>query len=177
MPAPGQSARGDLTRTGASVVAISVDVPGQRSSAPSSAPQGHGSPQEELQLGRLEALLVNRSADTSWWDALAQQVVQVTNCFLPHLAGDRLDVDASAQHSTAERSTFPQVARLESEHRYLLDELIELRSLVEGSARSQGSVSRALAASTEVIALLRGHNRRHRSGAFDAGSVDSVAST
>ena len=164
------------TKTGAIVVSISTSVPTQ-SRATSAQPHWPGAPQEELQLGRLEALLVNRSADTSWWDAMADQVDRLTNCFLPHLAEGAGEKDLRGQQFRAEVRVAPELARLEAEHGSLLDELAELRSVVEGSGRSSGSVGRALAASTEVIAMLRGHNRRHRNVAHDSGRADNGAIT
>ena len=126
-------------------------------------------------LGRLEALLVNRSSDTSWWDAVERQVDRVTTCFLPHLAEVGRATHPREPLDADERRAAQELARIEEEHSSLLDELAELRSLVANSARSQGSVSRALAASTEVIALLRGHNRRHRTMGHHHTGVQSGA--
>lgn len=151
-------------------MSIIASVPSE-SSAGAVQPHWPGAPQEELQLGRLEALLVNRSPDSSWWDALVDQIGRVTDTFRPHLAGSSRDPGAQPHGGQPAGRTAPGAARLEAEHAALVDELAELRALVAGSARKHGSVSHVLAASTEVIALLRGHNRRHRDANAGAGPV------
>ncbi len=157
-------------------MSISTQVPIQ-SRAASALPHWPGARQEELQLARLEALLVNRSAYTNWWDCLAEQAHELTNSFLPHLSPVVREEELEEPPFHADQHVAPELARLEAEHIALLEELSELRSIVARSSRSREAVSGALAASTEVIAMLRGHNRRHRNVAHDADLVESGATT
>lgn len=152
-------------------MSISTDLPTQLIPAPSAPPGWPEAPQVELQLGRLESLLVNRSDDSHWWEALTQQIDRVADCVGPHLAEGAPGGESDPHLSSEQRHAARELARLEAEHTALLDELSGLRELASRDTGSRGSVSLALAASTEVIAMLRGHGRRHRAMAQRASHV------
>ncbi len=125
-------------------------------------------PSLEQVMTRLNELLVDRSGSATWWAAMASRVETLSRSLWEYRGSGELH----AEITTDEPRLVPAVARLEAEHEMLTSELTGLRSLISKHAGDRGSVAVIVARSTEVIALIRAHQRRSREVVHEAWSVD-----
>jgi hypothetical protein len=126
---------------------------------------------EERALTRVNDLLVLRDDTGTWWAAIARSVDDLIDAMWAHRAlaegGDGLR-GILEEHP---RLAF-QVKSLERDHAELGDELGQLRSLIGASMGRPGGVAAVLAAATEVVARIRGHQRRARNLVVEAYQRD-----
>ena len=111
-------------------------------------------------LVRLNEVLVVREDSQIWWGAVARTVDDLALALAEHRAvaeGSRGLHDEILEEQP--RLTH-EVRALERDHAELAEEVAELRALVDESAGTRGGVALVLAASTEVVARIRGHERR-----------------
>jgi hypothetical protein len=125
-------------------------------------------PSLEHEISRLSELLVDRSGSGAWWAAMAQRVESLSRALWETNGAGDLHVDITSD----EPRLVPAVARLEAEHAMISTEISGLRTLISRHAGDRGAVAVVVARSTEVIALIRAHQRRAREVVHEAWSVD-----
>lgn len=117
---------------------------------------------EERVLTRINDLLVTRADTGWWWTAIARSVDDLIDLMWEHRAASEglggLHGDILDEHP---RLAF-QVRSIEKDHVELVDDVTQLRALIAVSTARPGGVSAVLAAATEVVARIRGHQRRVR---------------
>lgn len=133
---------------------------------------GHDPLSEERALTRINDLLVLRADTGSWWTAIARSVDDLIDVMWEHRAAeegrDGLYGDILEEHP---RLAF-QIRSIEKDHAELADDLAHLRSLIGVSIGRPGGVAAVLAAATEVVARIRGHQRRTRTLVTEAYQRD-----
>jgi hypothetical protein len=125
-------------------------------------------PSLEHEISRLSELLVDRSGSGTWWAAMAQRVESLSRSLWEDRGADGIHVDIT----TDEPRLVPAVRRLEQEHEVITTEIAGLRALISRHAGDRGAVALVVARSTEVIAMIRAHQRRTRDAVHEAWSVD-----
>jgi hypothetical protein len=114
----------------------------------------------ERSLGRVNELLVVRSNTDGWWTALRRAIDDVAGALELHRAQgsgpDGLHSAILVQHP---RLAF-DIRGLERDHDELATDVAELQEIVAGAQRLPGGMAHALAATTEVVARIRGYQRR-----------------
>ena len=124
--------------------------------------QGRDALSEERVLTRINDLLVTRADTGAWWAAIARSVEDLIDVMWEHRTASEglggLHGEILEEHP---RLAF-QVRSIEKDHAELVDEVTQLRSLIAVSIGRPGGVSAVLASATEVVARIRGHQRRAR---------------
>jgi hypothetical protein len=126
----------------------------------------------ERVLVRLNELLLRRDGSDRWWSSLARTVDDLSVALAEHRAV------AEGFHGLHDEILEEQprlahdVRALERDHVELADEVSELRTLISESAGGRGRISLVLAAGTEVLARIRGHERRLRTVLHEAYQRD-----
>ncbi|MDA8435277.1 MAG: hypothetical protein M0Z98_04770 [Actinomycetales bacterium] len=135
-----------------------------------SATHGHDPLSEERALTRVNDLLVLRADCGSWWSAIARSVDDLIDVMWEHRADGHggLHRDLLEEHP---RLAF-QIRSLEKDHTELTEELAQLRALIGASIGRPGGVAEVLAAATEMVARIRGHQRRARTLVVEAYQRD-----
>ena len=114
----------------------------------------------ERSLARIDELLVRRASTPSWWVSLTGTLDDLSRALDEHRAAaagrDGLHGQILAEHP---RFAF-DVGRLEKDHVELANDITELKGLVSVSSSHQGGLPLVLAGTTEVVARIRGHQRR-----------------
>jgi hypothetical protein len=114
----------------------------------------------ERSLARVDELLVGRANTGLWWSALSRAVDDVGRAFAAHRAQgagpDGLHVQILEQEP---RLAF-DVRGLERDHEEVAQDIAELRELLVGCPHQPSGMAQALAATTEVVARIRGYQRR-----------------
>ena len=114
----------------------------------------------ERSLSRINELLVRRGHADAWWSALLRAVDELAAAVEVNRAES---VGREGLHSQIldlqPRLAF-DVRGLERDHVELAADIAELRSIVATSSEHPGGMPATLAATTEVVARIRGHQRR-----------------
>lgn len=117
---------------------------------------------EERVLTRINDLLVTRADTGAWWASIARSVDNLIDVMQEHrTASEGLDGLHGQILEEHPRLAF-QVRSIEKDHAELVDDVTQLRSLIAVSIGRPGGVSAVLASATEVVARIRGHQRRAR---------------
>lgn len=111
----------------------------------------------ELRLSRTHELLVRRTGSPEWWSMLARNVEDLARAVDAHAEG--CEVFHRQLLADDPRLAF-QVRSLERDHVELAADLCELSATVAASATQTSGMPIALAATTEAVARIRGHERR-----------------
>lgn len=111
----------------------------------------------ERSLARTNELLVGRTNTPEWWTALARNIDDVAGCVESHaVACESVHRQLLPEHP---RLAF-RVRALERDHVELIAEAAELRAVVAAATDQAAGLPIVLAATTELVARLRGHDRR-----------------
>ncbi len=111
----------------------------------------------ELRLSRTHELLVRRTGSPEWWSMLARNVEDLARAVEAHAEG--CEVFHRQLLGDEPRLAF-HARSLERDHVELTAELSELKAIVASSATQPSGLPIALAATTEAVARIRGHERR-----------------
>jgi hypothetical protein len=123
---------------------------GSASSAPHAVP-------DEVAMAALTELLVLRDRDDRWWQALAARTDALAAAIAAH------DDDPARCASLLVQGAAARSRRVADEHAELRREAAQLRAHLDQARRDPSLTSSWMAEATEVMAVLRGHNRRVRS--------------
>jgi hypothetical protein len=111
-------------------------------------------------LSRMDELLVGRTNTPEWWTSLERAVDEMGRAFDdPTTRGaslERMDV-ASV---TADPHLAFGARRLDRDHDEVAHDIAELRQVVVGCPREPSGLALALTSTTEVVARIRGYQRR-----------------
>lgn len=117
---------------------------------------------DEVALAGLTELLVLRDHDDRWWEALARRTDVLALAMAAHDIDPAGRCIAPASGSAVGMANDARDRRLQAEHAEIARELADLRALLVSARAEPRGASLVLAETTEIIALVRGHNRRAR---------------
>lgn len=111
-------------------------------------------------LTRINELLVLRTGSATWWDSLGRSLDDLSAALERHVEETGGRDGLHRQILEQEPRLAFEVRGLERDHADLAADVRELRALVAESPGRAGGVPATLAATTEVVARIRGHQRR-----------------
>ena len=114
----------------------------------------------ERTLARIDELLVRRSSDPAWFSSLARTLDALGASLAEHREAAEGHGGWHSQILEEHPRLSFEVRSLQKDHVELAAEIAELRKLVTTSATTPGRLPVVLAATTEVVARIRGHQRR-----------------
>lgn len=117
---------------------------------------------DEVALAGLTELLVLRDHDVHWWEALARRTDVLALAMAAHDTDPTGRCIASRSGAAVGTAADARGRRLQAEHSEIARELADLRALLVSARAEPHGASLVLAEATEIIALVRGHNRRAR---------------
>jgi hypothetical protein len=128
--------------------------------APLIAPTGHSPASLERSISRVDELLVGRANTDVWWASLVRAVDDVGAAFAFHRAQSAGPDGLHVQILEQEPRLAFDVRGLERDHEEVAQDIAELRELLMGCPHEPSGMAQALAATTEVVARIRGYQRR-----------------
>ncbi|MFN8167653.1 MAG: hypothetical protein U0S36_02590, partial [Candidatus Nanopelagicales bacterium] len=111
-------------------------------------------------LTRINEQLVLRTGSDAWWSSLGRSLDELATALRRHAEETGGSDGLHGQILEHEPRLAFEVRGLERDHVDLAADVRELQALVAASPGQPGAVPRTLAATTEVVARIRGHQRR-----------------
>jgi hypothetical protein len=125
-------------------------------------------------LSRMDELLVGRANTPEWWTSLERAVDEMGRAF-DELMSRGASLDSM---DVASMTADPQLAfgarRLDRDHEEVAQDISELRQVVAGCSREPSGLALALTSTTEVVARIRGYQRRLSAMLHQARALERV---
>lgn len=114
----------------------------------------------ERAMSRVDALLVGRANTSSWWTSLERAIDDVGRSFADHVSrtggtdGVHLHIMRTEPHLVVD------LRGIDRDHEEIAQDILELQGVVMTCPHEPAGVALALTTATEVVARIRGYQRR-----------------